>query len=93
MKNDIALAQKLDKYIYGQGLTKEELRYMYLNQLYMFAYKIDGYGDYERIKGSLALLQMSYHRGAFLKEVSYILDHTTLTKWQKFWLKFNYVFL
>ena len=85
--------QKLDRYINRIGLTDEELRYMWVNQIKMFAYGIKDKSDYERIQGNVALIQKSYGRGVFLKEISYILDHSTLTKWQKFWLKFQYVFL
>ena len=83
----------LVNYINGENLSPDDLRYMYLDQLKMFAYKIKGEQDYKRIKGGLAILQLSYGRGIFIKEVSYILDHTALTKWQKFKLKFQYVFL
>lgn len=83
----------LDNYIYGKNLTAEQLRYMHLDQLRMFAYEMKGRKDYERIKGGLAILQLSCGRGTFIKEVSYILDYTGLTKWQKFWLKFQYMFL
>ena len=83
----------LDNYIYGKNLTDEQLRYMYLNPLNSFAYKIAERKDYEAIKGRLALLQLSLWKGAYFKNVSYILDHTSLTQWQKFWLKFQYMFL
>lgn len=83
----------LDNYINGENLTPDELRYMHLNQLLLFAYKMKDHNDYKRIKGRLAILQLSCGRGIFIKEVSYILDHTALTKWQKFKLKFQYVFL
>ena len=83
----------LDNYINGENLSPDDLRYMYLDQLKMFAYKIKGEKDYERIKGGLAILQLSYGRGIFIKEVSYILDHAALTNWQKFKLKFQYMFL
>ena len=83
----------LDNYIYGKNLTDEQLRYMYLNPLNFFAYKIAGRKDYEAIKGRLAILQKSLWKGAYFKNVSYILDHTSLTNWQKFWLKFQYMFL
>lgn len=83
----------LDNYIYGKNLTDDQLRYMYLHPLNSFAYEIAGCEDYERIYGMLALLQRSLWKGAYFKEVSYILDHTALTKLQKFWLKFQYMFL
>ncbi len=83
----------LDNYIYGKNLTDEQLRYMYLYPLNFFAYKIADREDYEAIKGRLAILQKSLWKGAYFKNVSYILDHTRLTKWQKFWLKFQYLFL
>lgn len=83
----------LDNYIYGKNLTDEQLRYMHLNPLNMFAYKMADKKDYEAIKGRLAILQLSLWKGAYFKNVSYILDHTCLTKWQKFWLKFQYLFL
>lgn len=83
----------LDNYINGENLEPDELRYMYLDQLRMFAYKMKDRKDYERIKSGLAILQLSCGRGIFIKEVSYILNHTALTKWQKFKLKFQYLFL
>ena len=83
----------LDNYIYGKNLTDEQLRYMYLDPLNIFAYKIADCKDYERIKGRLAILQKSLWKGAYFKNVSYALDHTDLTKWQKFKLKFQYMFL
>jgi hypothetical protein len=83
----------LDNYINGENLEPDELRYMHLNQLLMFAYEMKDRKDYERIKGALAILQLSCDRWIFIKEVSYILDHTALTKWQKFKLKFQYMFL
>lgn len=83
----------LDNYIYGKNLTDEQLRYMHTFPLEMFAYKMMGRKDYEAIKGRLAILQLSRYKGAYFKEVFYILDHTGLTKWQKFWLKFQYMFL
>jgi hypothetical protein len=83
----------LDNYIYGKNLTDEQLRYMWTDPLNSFAYLIADDADYERIKGRLAILQMSLWKGAYFKDVSYILDHTGLTKWQKFWLKFQYLFL
>ena len=83
----------LDNYIYGKNLTYEQLRYMHLNPLNFFAYKIADRENYEAIKGRLVILQKSLWKGAYFKNVSYILDHTSLTKWQKFWLKFQYMFL
>ena len=83
----------LNNYIYGKNLTDEQLIYIHLNPFNMFAYKIAGCKDYERIKGRLALLQKSLCRGACFKHVFYVLDHTALTKWQKFKLKFQYLFL
>lgn len=83
----------LDNYINDENLTSDELRYMWLDPLFMFAYRIKYREDYESIKGRLVLLQLSCGRGIFIKEVSYILKHTVLTKWQKFKLKFQYVFL
>lgn len=83
----------LDNYIYSKNLTDEQLRYMYLDPLNMFAYKMVDRKDYEAIKGRLAILQKSLWKGAYFKNVSYILDHTDLTKWQKFKLKFQYLFL
>lgn len=83
----------LDNYIYGKNLTYEQLRYMHLSPLNMFAYKIAYCKDYERIKGRLAILQKSLWKGAYFKNVSYVLEHTDLTKWQKFKLKIQYMFL
>ena len=83
----------LDSYIYGKNLTDEQLRYMYLDPLNSFAYKIADREDYEAIKGRLAILQKSLWKGAYFKNVSYVLDHTGLTKWQKLCLKFQYMFL
>lgn len=83
----------LDNYIYGKNLTNEQLRYMFYDPLKSFAYEIADCKDYERIKGRLVLVQKSLWKGAYFKNVSYILDHTALTKWQKFWLKFQYMFL
>ena len=83
----------LDNYIYGKNLTDEQLRYMYLDPLNMFAYKMADRKGYEAIKGRLAILQKSLWKGAYFKNVSYVLDHTGLTNWQKFWLKFQYMFL
>lgn len=83
----------LDNYIYGKNLTDEQLRYMWADPLNSFAYKIADNEDYERVKGRLALLQKSLWIGAYFKDVFYILEHTGLTKWQKFKLKFQYMFL
>jgi len=83
----------LDNYIYGESLTADQLRYMHIDPLKFFAYKMADYKDYEAIKGQLAILQKSLWKGAYFKDVSYILEHTGLTKWQKFWLKFQYMFL
>ena len=87
------MSSHLDKYIYSKDLADHELRDMHYYPLLMFAYKIADCSDYERIQGRLAILQKTYYKGAFLKEVSYIIDHTGLTKWQKFWLKIQYIFL
>ena len=81
----------LDDYINGENLTEHQLRHMWTDQLYMFAYKIKDDEDYERIKGGLALVQMTYGRCCW-KDVFYILDHTALSKWKKFKLKFQYMF-
>lgn len=83
----------LDNYINGKNLTPNQLRYMYLDQLLMLAYKIKDDRDYGRIKGAVAILQLSHGKGTFIKELSYILNQTGLTKWQKFKLKFQYLFL
>ena len=83
----------LDNYINGENLTSDQLKYMRLDPLRFFAYKKKDCSNYERIKGGLTLVQLTYGRGICLKEVSYILDHTALTKWQKFKLKFQYLFL
>jgi hypothetical protein len=83
----------MDNYIYGKNLTNEQLSYIFHDPLNSFAYKIIDCKDYNRIKGRLVLLQKSLWKGAYFKNVSYILDHTGLTKWQKFWLKFQYLFL
>jgi hypothetical protein len=83
----------LDNYINGENLEPDELIYIHKDQLRMFAYEMKDRNDYERIKGGLAILQLSCGRGFFIKEVSYILDHTALTEWQKFKLKFHYMFL
>lgn len=83
----------LDNYIYGKNLTDEQLRYMFHDPLNSFAYKIADRKDYKAIKGRLAILQKSLWKGAYFKNVSYVLDHTGLTKLQKFWLKFQYLFL
>lgn len=83
----------LNNYIYGKNLTEDELKYMFYYPLKSFAYKIADCKDYERVKGRLIILQKSLWKGACFKEVSYILDHTGLTKWQKFKLKFQYMFL
>ena len=87
------MQERWDNYIYGKNLTDEQLRWMWLDPLEMFAYKIVGEENYERIRGRLALVQKSLWKGAYFKDVSYILDHTSLTKWQKRWLKFQYLFL
>lgn len=88
------LVQKhwLDDYINKEDLTKDQLKYMYLHPLKMFAYGIKD-RDYESIKGRLVILQKMLGKGYSFKDVSYILDNTGLTRWQKFWLKFNYIFL
>lgn len=83
----------LDNYIYDKNLVVDDIRYLSHYPLLMFSYKIAGCSDYKRVQGNLALLQKTYYKGAFLKEVSYIIDHTGLTKWQKLWLKFQYIFL
>ena len=67
-----AAYQNLDRYINRAGLTDEELRYMWVDQINMFAYGIKGKSDYERIQGNIALIQKSYERGVFLKEISYM---------------------
>lgn len=81
----------LDNYINGENLAPDDLRYMHYYPLHLFAYKMKDYDNYESIKGGLALLQMSFYRGYHFKDVSYILDQTGLTKWQKLWLKIRYV--
>ena len=80
----------LDNYINGKNLAPDELRYMHHYPLLSFAYLMKDYDDYERIKGRLAILQKSFWKGYHLKDVSYILDQTGLTKWQKLWLKIQY---
>jgi len=82
----------LDRYIEGKNLTDHELQYMYLNPLKMFAYKIKGENNYERAWGMLAIIQRTYNRMC-VEEVFYLINHTALTKWQKFKLKFSYLFL
>lgn len=82
----------LDDYINGENLTEHQLKYMWTNQLHMFAYEIKDDKNYERIKGGLALVQMTYGRCCW-KDVFYILNKTGLTNWQKFKLKFQYLFL
>lgn len=66
---------------------------MWVDPLNSFAYKIADNEDYERVKGRLVLLQKSLWKGAYFKDVSYVLEHTGLTKWQKFKLKFQCMFL
>ena len=83
----------LDNYINGENLTEDDLKYMHLYPLKMFAYEMKDKKDYEAIKGRLALLQLSFGKGCFYESVSYILDQTGLTRWQKFKLKFQYLFL
>ena len=82
-----------DNFTSGENLTEHQLQYMYLCQLEMFAYKIKDCEDYERIKGGLVLVQHQYGRRIMIKDISYILDKTGLTEWQKFKLKFQYMFL
>lgn len=81
----------LDNYINGENLSYDDLRYMHYYPLQTFAYKMKDYDNYESIKGRLALLQMSFYRGYHLKDVSHVLNQTGLTKWQKLWLKIQYV--
>lgn len=83
----------LNNYIYGKNLTEDELQYMFYYPLKCFAYKIADCKDCERVKGRLAILQKCLWKGAYFQEVSYILGHTGLTKWQRFKLKFQYMFL
>ena len=83
----------LDNYINEENLTADELKYMHYDQLRMFAYGMKEEKNYERIKDRLTILQLICGKGVFIKEVSYILDHTALTNWQKFKLKFQYIFL
>ena len=83
----------LDKYIYGEKLTDDEARYLTYYPLQMFAYRIAGCKDYKRVQGNLALVQMSHGKGRLFKDISYVLDCTGLTKWQKLWLKIQYLFL
>lgn len=83
----------LDNYINGENLTENQLKYMWTSPLLMFAYKKKGSKDYERIKGGLALLQMTYGKHRCCGDEFYIIDKTGLTEWQKFKLKFQYRFL
>ena len=83
----------LDNYINDKNLTSEELKYMHLDHLKMFAFRIGGCDNYESVKGKLILLQLSCGKGTFTKEVAYILKQTELTWLQRFWLKFQYIFL
>lgn len=82
----------LDDYIDGENLTEHQLQYMFYDQIHVLAYKIKGCEDYERIKGRVVLVQKSMGR-CFWKDVFYILNKTGLTKWQKFKLKFQYLFM
>lgn len=85
----------LDRYINNENLRDDELRYMHLDPVKMLAYDIKGNTNYGYVYGMVAMVQRTYKHGAkyYKNEVFYIIDATGLTKWQKFWLKFSYVFL
>ena len=82
-----------DNFTSGKNLTEHQLQYMHMCPLNMFAYKIKDSSNYERIKSGLVLVQKCYGRTIMRKDISYILDKTDLTNWQKFKLKFQYAFL
>lgn len=82
----------LDNYINGENLTADQLKYMHLNLLGRFAYKLKGNENYKEIKGRLTILQKFLNKRYYFHDVSYVLDKTGLTKWQKFKLKFQYLF-
>ena len=84
--------ERLDRLINKENLTEDDLKYMHLSQLEMFAYGIKGDTNYERIYGHLAILQ--HTRKCYdTKDVFYIIDNTGLSKQRKMWLKFRYLFL
>lgn len=82
----------LDKYINKDNLTEEQLKYMYCYPIQWFAYGIKDNTDYEYVWGQTAICQKMMGR-SFKEDVFYIIDKTGLTKWQKFKLKFAYLFL
>ena len=82
----------LDKYINKENLTQEQLKYMHCYPIQMLAYGMKDNSDYEHIWGSTALFQKMSGRN-YTKDVFYIIDKTSLTKWQKFKIKFAYTFL
>ena len=80
-----------DNYSIG-NLTKHQLSYLATRPLNMLCYKIKDCKDYEQIKRGLVMVQLVHGRG-FIEDISYILNKSGLTKWQKFKLKFQYMFL
>ena len=82
----------LDNYINYENLRDDELKYMHLHPLKMFAYRIKGETDYERVWGGVAIVQKMLGR-RFFGDVFYVIDKTGLSKWQKFKIKFSYLFL
>lgn len=80
-----------DNYSIG-NLTKHQLSYLASMPLDMLCYKIKECKDYENIKRKLVMVQLVHGRG-FVKDVYYILNKSSLTKWQKFKLMFQYMFM
>ena len=81
----------LDNYINNQNLTEDNLRYIHLFPVKFFAYNQNGNKNYKSIKGNLAILHR-YKNAYNTKDIFYILDKTGLSRWQKLWLKFSYMF-
>ena len=86
------MAHWLDRFIDGKDLRKEELQYLILDPLKTFAYEIKGKNNYDYIWGMVAIVQRTYHRRC-VKDVFYVINQTGLNKWEKFKLKFSYLFL
>lgn len=86
------MIHRIDDYINKSNLSKQDLQYLYLSPIKLFAYGAKGRTDYDVIRGNLAIVQRMCNRSD-KDSIFYIVEQTGLTNWQKFKLKISYCYL
>lgn len=82
---------KLDHYIDGTRLSSSEMIYLYLDTILTFAYECRRIKSSKEAKELMDAIKEDLGRFSRITEVFYILDKTSLSKWQKLKLKFQYI--